>query len=188
MTQEQFFKTYAPYAINAQNKYGVPADITLAQAALESGWGKSGLTVNANNFFGIKDFPNDDWHAENYVANTKEFGANGYYSLPQPFRKYTTPQGSFNDHATFLKVNKRYGKLFTLPVTDTAGWANGLKSAGYATDPLYASKLINMVTKYNLSAFVKEAETKKKIKIAAIVLLLVVAVFSIYTFYYKPNK
>ena len=165
MKQTEFFKKYAPYAINTQIRYGVPASITLAQAALESGWGSSGLTLNANNFFGIKDFPNDEWHAENYVANTKEFKDGSYYSLPQPFRKYTTPQGSFNDHATFLEKNSRYKKLFSIPVADTVGWATGLKAAGYATDPTYASKLINMVNTYNLKQYDQKAEVKKKLKL-----------------------
>lgn len=164
MKQQDFFTKYGPYAVDTQIKFGVPASITLAQAALESGWGESGLTKKANNFFGIKDFPNDDWHAENYVAYTKEWNGSAYYSLPQPFRKYTTPQGSFNDHASFLLKNKRYGKLFTLPVTDTTAWATGLKSAGYATDPTYATKLINMVNTYNLKAYDSKAEVKKKLK------------------------
>jgi len=164
MEPSLFFKTYAPFAESTQVKYGIPASITLAQAALESSWGKSGLTTKANNFFGIKDFPNDNWHAENYVAYTKEFKKGSYYSLPQPFRKYTTPQGSFNDHANFLLVNQRYGKLFTLPPTDTTAWAKGLKSAGYATDPIYAEKLIGMIDKYNLKQYDQAAELKKKLK------------------------
>lgn len=188
MTPDQFFEKYAPYALSTQSKFGVPATITLAQAALESAWGKSGLTVNANNFFGIKDFPNDEWHAENYVANTQEYGSGGYYSLPQPFRKYTTPQGSFNDHANFLKVNKRYGKLFTLPVTDTVGWATGLKTAGYATDPLYASKLINIVSKYNLSAVIEAAAEKKKFKLIIGGILLLIVIGSTIFYLLKRNK
>jgi flagellum-specific peptidoglycan hydrolase FlgJ len=162
MKPQDFFNKYAVYAINAQMKYGVPASITLAQAALESAWGESGLTQKANNFFGIKDFPNDEWHSENYVAYTKEWNGSAYYSIEQPFRKYRTAQGSFDDHATFLKKNSRYGKLFSLSVKDFVSWATGLKAAGYATDPGYADKLISMVNKYGLSKYDSQAEVKKK--------------------------
>ncbi|MDF2449400.1 MAG: uncharacterized protein K0R26_1904 [Bacteroidota bacterium] len=162
MKQQEFFAKYAPYAIDTHVKYGVPASITLAQAALESGWGESSLTKNAFNFFGIKDHPNDEWHAENYTAYTKEWNGSAYYSLPQPFRKYKTPQGSFNDHALFLIKNKRYAGLFN--DTNYVNWANELKQYGYATDPSYSSKLINMVKTYNLEAFDVKAEQKKKLK------------------------
>jgi len=187
MTPQEFFKKYAPYAINTQIKYGVPASITLAQAALESAWGASTLTVYANNFFGIKDVPNDEWHAENYVAYTKEWNGSAYYSLPQPFRKYNTPEGSFNDHASFLIANRRYKNLFTLPVTDFIKWAQGLQAYGYATDPTYSSKLINLVTKYNLTQYDKEAETKKKIRTVGLILVIVVALGAIGLFFYKAK-
>ena len=163
MIPQEFFKKYATYAESAQVAFGVPASITLAQGALESAWGESGLTKNANNFFGIKDFPNDEWHAEQYVAYTQEYAQGGYYSLQQPFRKYKDAQQSFNDHAYFLQKNSRYHKLFSLKVTDYIGWAKGLQSAGYATDPTYSSKLINLVVKYNLTKYDVEGELKKKL-------------------------
>lgn len=155
-----FFRTYSKYAENSQIKHGVPSSITLAQAALESGWGGSGLTDKANNFFGIKA---DTSHKGSSVnADTLEY-INGIPTrVNAPFRSYSSPQGSFDDHATFLKVNKRYKSLFELPITDYKGWANGLQAAGYATDPSYASKLIVMVEKYGLTMYDREAETKKK--------------------------
>jgi flagellum-specific peptidoglycan hydrolase FlgJ len=163
MQPQDFFKKYASLAESTQVSFGVPASITLAQSALESAWGESGLTKNANNFFGIKDFPNDDWHGEQYVAYTQEYGSSGYYSLKQPFRQYKDAQQCFNDHATFLQKNSRYGNLFNLKITDYIGWAKGLQSAGYATDPTYASKLINLVVKYNLTQYDVAGEQKKKL-------------------------
>lgn len=166
--QTDFFKKYANSAMEAQNLYGIPASITLAQGALESSWGQSGLTVKANNFFGIKDFPNDYWVGEQYVAMTKEQATVGYYSLKQPFRKYKTPADSFADHARFLLTYDRYKPLFSLDVNDYEGWAKGLKSAGYATDNLYPSKLINMIKMYNLTQYDKLAPKKKIIKLVFI--------------------
>lgn len=162
MTPQAFFKTYAPYAEYTQVNDGVPASITLAQAALESAWGESGLTKQANNFFGIKDQANDEWSGANITKDTTEVGNSGAYSTSAKFRKYSSPQGSFNDHATFLKKNKRYASLFALDPTDFVKWAQGLKAAGYATDPSYDAKLVNLIVKYNLQQYDKAAVLKKK--------------------------
>lgn len=160
--QTDFFAKYKNLAIETQNLFGVPASITLAQAALESGWGLSGLTVRSNNFFGIK--ADSTWKGERDTATTKEFVNGGYITIQSNFRKYATAQDGFNDHAKFLLKFSRYASLFKLPVTDYKGWANGLQSAGYATDPTYASKLINMIQQYNLLQYDQEAAKKKIIK------------------------
>lgn len=157
--QTDFFNKYANDAINTQLKYGVPASITLAQGALESAWGQSGLTVNANNFFGIK--ASSDWKGEIYSANTTEWNGSIYAPQVSKFRKYKTAQDSFIDHALFLKKYQRYAFLFDLDELDYQGWANGLKTAGYATDPLYASKLISMINTYKLYEYDKQAVKKK---------------------------
>lgn len=157
----EFFKKYADYAMKTQNLFGVPASVTLAQAALESGWGGSSLTVMANNFFGIKDFPNDEWHAENYAISTGEYGSSGYYTIVAKFRKYKSPLDSFNDHASFLLKNSNYKKLFALDIKDYKGWCNGLKAAGYATAPNYGTTLITMIEKYGLTKYDDLAPKKK---------------------------
>lgn len=68
------------------------------------------------------------------------------------FRSYATAAESFDDHSRFL-LRKRYAPLFELPVTDYAGWANGLRRCGYATDPNYASRLIAIIERYALYLF-----------------------------------
>lgn len=162
MAPKDFFTTYGPWAMDAQNKFGIPASITLAQAALESGWGESGLTKSANNFFGIKDQPNDEWYGEYVEKRTGEVFNGVSTTIVSKFRKYRTPGESFKDHASFLLKNKRYAHLFKLQPTDFVGWANGLKVAGYATATNYAGTLIDMINQYGLGAYDALAIKKKR--------------------------
>ena len=69
------------------------------------------------------------------------------------FRKYESVEDSYKDHSDFLRYKDRYKFLFDLEPTDYKGWCYGLKSAGYATDPSYANKLINIIEKYRLYEF-----------------------------------
>ena len=163
LTPVIFFRTYSKFAQASQIEGGVPASISLAQAALESSWGGSGLSSQGNNFFGIKDSATDEWYGQHVDMDTTEYNPAGQaYTIKAGFRKYASPQGSFDDHVFFLQKNKRYKSLFKLPATDYKGWANGLEAAGYATDPNYAEKLISMVEKYGLAMYDRQAELKKK--------------------------
>lgn len=129
-------------SIEEMNRYGIPASITLAQAILESGTGKSDLAKYANNHFGIKC--------------TKDWKGKGYYkdddAKDECFRVYNNPEESFKDHSQFLK-RKRYANLFELDKNDYEGWAKGLKDAGYATNPRYPQLLIGLIEKYNLNQY-----------------------------------
>lgn len=159
MTPADFFKQYASEAMSTQIAYKVPASITLAQAALESAWGESGLTKRSKNFFGIK--ADSSWRGPKDVAPTQEFVNGAYITISSGFRKYSSASESFKDHAKFLLQFPRYNNLWNN--MDYVEWANELQKDGYATDPLYASKLINMIRKYKLDAYDKEAELKKKL-------------------------
>lgn len=156
--QNEFINSVAPGAIESQKEYGIPSSITISQAILESGWGNSKLSREANNYFGIK--ANKSWKGLRYNINTGEYDATGnYYIEPNAaFRMYATPADSLKDHADFLMNNKRYNSLFDLDNIDFKGWANGLQKAGYSTSPQYASTLINLINKYNLHSFDLEAE------------------------------
>jgi len=162
MAPQDFFKKYAPLAENTQIKYGVPASITLAQAALESAWGESSLTKSHKNFFGIK--ADASWKGASATMRTIENVAGQNQTQLAKFRIYPTAQDGFDDHGKFLVVNKRYASLFKLPVTDFVNWANGLKAAGYVTDPNYASKLISIINKYNLQQYDDRAIKKKRLE------------------------
>lgn len=171
MSPDLFFKTYAPIAVNDSLFSRIPPSIKLAQAALESGWGESGLSSNANNYFGIKSA---GWDGATYNASTHEFygGSNSPTTIQADFRRYGSVYESFNDHTNFLHKYSRYDKLFNLNPLDYKGWANGLQSAGYATSPTYASKLINLVEKYNLQQYDLKAANLRMLKTVAFVLFV----------------
>src|SRR5699024_796365 len=81
------------------------------------------------------------------------------------FRKYDNPNYSYRDHSLFLRNGARYNFLFKLRIDDYKGWARGLKAAGYATDPRYPRKLINLIQKYKLYRFDHQAvDSYKELK------------------------
>ena len=150
---ELYIKKYKDIAISEMNSYGIPASITLAQGILESGNGESRLAVDGNNHFGIKCHNN--WNGETIIEDDDEKG--------ECFRKYSNVGDSFRDHSLFLKERGRYEFLFEYKITNYKKWARGLKKAGYATNPKYASLLINIIKKYNLTQYDNLSSDRKKI-------------------------
>ncbi|WP_461240051.1 LysM peptidoglycan-binding domain-containing protein [Paucilactobacillus sp. N302-9] len=142
---QAFIESVQAGAINGWKKYGVLPSITVAQAILESGWGKSSLSVQAHNLFGIKGSYNGN--SVNYP--TQEYINGRYVTIYDAFRAYSNNSQSVEDHGNFLYVNSRYHNL--LGQTNYVTVANMLHSDGYATAPNYASSLINIVQTYNLT-------------------------------------
>lgn len=138
-----YIAQYKQVALEQERRYGIPASITLAQGILESGAGKSMLTRNANNHFGVKAY--GGWTGPIYLAWDDE-------RQKSRFRKYSSAMDSFRDHALFLKNNIRYRNLFTNSVYDYRAWAIGLQKAGYATAGNYAKALIGFIDAYKLYA------------------------------------
>lgn len=138
-----YINNYSGIAKEEMLQYGIPASITLAQGILESGAGKGTLTKKANNHFGIKC--HTSWTGERVYHDDDEKG--------ECFRKYRDPRYSFRDHSLFLSQRTRYQDLFKLKKRDYKGWAKGLKKAGYATDPKYPAKLINIIERYDLTQY-----------------------------------
>jgi flagellar rod assembly protein/muramidase FlgJ len=136
-------------AVASAKATGVPASITLAQAALESGWGESALAKTGNNLFGIK--ADSLWRGQTLTMNTKEFIKGHWVVVPALWRKYPSWQSSIDDHAAFLKQNPRYKACFLCTTSPT--FARALAQAGYATDPDYANKLIALMSKHQLQSF-----------------------------------
>ena len=138
-TPEEYIDQWKLVALDKMKAHGIPASITLAQGLLESRNGNSELAREANNHFGIKCTNDWDggkaWHDDD--------------KKHECFRKYREAADSFEDHSRFLQ-RSRYAELFTLRVTDYKGWARGLKKAGYATDPHYPQKLIDLIERYQL--------------------------------------
>ena len=135
-----YIERWRSVAEQQQADYGIPAAITLAQGLLESAAGTSELAVNANNHFGIKCA--GDWMGDVYRYDDDARG--------ECFRVYGDAAESFHDHSMFLKRD-RYKTLYDIDVKDYKAWAYRLRECGYATDPLYAQKLIKIIEEYELA-------------------------------------
>ena len=147
---EDYIKQYRDLAVDEMKKYHIPASITLAQGLLESGAGQSTLARKSNNHFGIKC--GSDWQGKTVRHNDDARG--------ECFRAYKHPKQSYEDHSKFLAGRPRYASLFKLKITDYKGWARGLKKAGYATDPRYAQRLIDIIELYDLDKYDKKGGLK----------------------------
>lgn len=141
-TYQLYINQYKDLAIKEMLRYKIPASITLAQAVFESGAGRSRLARLGNNHFGIKCH---GWTGRTIAEDDDELG--------ECFRAYDNPLHSFEDHSKFLVNSNRYRRLFSLPITDYRGWAHGLKACGYATNPRYAYKLIELIELYKLHLY-----------------------------------
>ena len=142
-TDDQYIQTFAQYAVEEMEKYKIPASITLAQGLLETGGGQSRLAREGKNHFGIKC--KEDWTGKT-MKHTDD-------APNECFRVYDDPRQSYEDHSKFLTTRKYYANLFNLDIKDYKSWAHGLKKAGYATNPRYASILIGKIEKYKLYEF-----------------------------------
>lgn len=139
-TEDQYIQRFAKYAVEEMEKYKIPASITLAQGLLETGGGQSRLAQEGKNHFGIKC--KEDWTGKT-MKHTDD-------APNECFRVYDDPRQSYEDHSIFLSTRKYYANLFKLDMKDYRAWAHGLKKAGYATNPRYASILIGKIEKYKL--------------------------------------
>lgn len=140
---DNYVREYADLAMSEMVRTGVPASITLAQAVIESDYGKSRLARKANNHFGIKC--HNGWKGGRIYHDDDRRN--------ECFRRYKAVIESYKDHSDFLRQGSRYEFLFDLHQDDYKGWARGLKRAGYATNPRYARMLIDMIEKNNLHVY-----------------------------------
>lgn len=147
---QAFQEKLGAHAHQAEQTTGIPAKFMLAQAALETGWGKREIKnadgSNSFNLFGIKAGPG--WTGKVSYAVTTEFVNGVAQTRKEPFRAYDSYADSFRDYAKLITNNPRYEKVLA-NATDAGGFARGLQQAGYATDPLYAAKLERII-KFNL--------------------------------------
>jgi len=140
ISRSDYIEQYSDVAISEMRRTGIPASITMAQAILESSNGNSRLARRANNHFGIKCHSN--WSGQTIKHDDD--------ARNECFRKYRNADESFKDHSAFLVNGARYQFLFDYKPTDYKRWARGLKKAGYATNPHYAKKLIELIERYDL--------------------------------------
>ena len=146
-----FFERYAPLAMAQQQKYGIPASVTLAQMYIESAGGKSNLAQTGNNYFGIKC-------SLQWLADGKPYSLHNDDRPNEKFCNYATVEESINHHSQFLMGN-RYAACRRCAEDDYRGWANGLQAAGYATNRNYANMLIADIEAYGLSKYDQQAKT-----------------------------
>lgn len=151
--QQDFVQRMLPHATLASRETGLPAHQMIGQAALESGWGRREILMadgsNSFNLFGIKAGAN--WKGKVAEVKTTEYH-NGVASKPtEKFRAYDSYADSFRDYAKLLSDNPRYAKVLEQGES-VQGFARALQSSGYATDPKYAEKLVQVIGRVNTLA------------------------------------
>ena len=140
-----FIDAIRPHAERAAQELGVPSRILMAQAALETGWGRRAIRHEDGqptfNFFGIK--ADTRWNGSEVQRMTREFENGNEVRTAASFRAYDTPASAFNDYVRFLKSNPRYADALQHG-GDERRFVSGLQKAGYATDPAYADKILRV--------------------------------------------
>lgn len=149
-SQEQFITDLLPHAERAARKLGVDPKVLLAQAALETGWGQHIMQrrdgASSHNLFGIK--ADGRWSGDQVRQDSVEFRHGVLQREPANFRAYASPGQSLADYAEFIRANPRYADA--LRSDDPRGYVMELQRAGYATDPAYGRKIMNI---YNSDDF-----------------------------------
>lgn len=149
--QRAFILKLVPIAQDNYNEYGIFPSVTIAQAIHESAWGKSDLSVQANNLFGVK--ADENWKGETIEMPTKEYINGEEIIVIAKWRKYASFEDSIRDHGKFLKENSRYENAGVFKAKDYKEQAYAIRMAGYATDPQYASLICNIIESYSLSIY-----------------------------------
>lgn len=146
---EEFIEMIGPYAKDAAEKLGIPHEAILAQAALETGWGKHGIThdngMSARNYFGIK--ADSRWQGDTVDITTTEYRQGVAAKETASFRSYPSIAAAFDDYVDFLTNSPRYAAAIskTSQSMQANDWGHYLHESGYATDPNYGKKIAGIV-------------------------------------------
>lgn len=150
--QQSFIDRMLPFARQASQASGVPPQLMLGQAALESGWGRREIRMadgnNSYNLFGIK--ADAGWNGKVAEVMTTEYKNGIAYRQVEKFRAYSSYAEAFQDHANMISNNPRYAGVLQQG-GDVSGMAQAIQKAGYATDPKYADKLAQIMGQMNLA-------------------------------------
>lgn len=158
----EFIATMLPMAEKAAKRLGVEARFLVAQAALETGWGKSMIKQkdgsNSHNLFGIKA---TGWQGESAKVTTTEYVNGKATKQVAGFRAYDSFEQSFNDYVRLLESNDRYKPAIQVASTsgDSERFVKELQRAGYATDPQYARKINQIARKVQTYQTIADAST-----------------------------
>ncbi|MBC1567446.1 GW domain-containing glycosaminoglycan-binding protein [Listeria sp. FSL L7-1425] len=151
-SQQAFIDKIAPAAQASQEQYHLLSSITLAQAILESGWGKSGLATKGYNLFGIKG----KYNGQSVIMTTSEYVNGEWIRIDAEFRKYPSWNESVTDHTLLLVNGTSWNKNLYKKVVDATDYkvaAMELQKAGYATSPTYGASLIQVIENYDLAKY-----------------------------------
>ena len=150
---QQFVADVWPHAQRAAGALGVAPEVLVAQAALESGWGRHQIRhadgAASFNLFGIK--ADGRWDGQRVGVSTLEYVDGVAERQRAEFRSYASLGEAFDDYARFIQDNPRYGEALSR-AADARGYVEGLARAGYATDPRYAEKILGILERPEFAA------------------------------------
>lgn len=139
---ETFIAKLLPHARRYQERYGLPGCVAIAQAALETGWGRA---IKGNNLFGIKDRPGGG----RQTFTTHEYVGGKRVRVVDAFEAFPSVDAAFDELAELL-MTSRYAPVRAV-AHDPEAFADALQRCGYATDPAYATKLKAILRKWRLA-------------------------------------
>ncbi len=148
----EFVHAFRPLAEESARRLGVDPAVLLAQAALETGWGRhvtTGQGGSSNNLFNIK--AGAGWKGDTVSVSTVEYRDGVAVRESAEFRAYASPQQSFQDYVDFIEGSPRYRRALE-NAADGEGYLRELQAAGYATDPSYADKILAIMARGDLDA------------------------------------
>ena len=148
LTPDEFVRFVAPMAQQSERETGVPASVTIAQAALETGWGKSARLV-ANNLFGIKGRGSNG----SVKLWTREYIRGRWVKVRANFAAYGDFGDSVEAHGRLISENRIYTRAMAVKDQGPEAFARALQRCGYATDPNYAKKLMQIINKRDLTEY-----------------------------------
>ncbi|WP_225425117.1 glycoside hydrolase family 73 protein [Apilactobacillus micheneri] len=149
-----FINRLLPSVTDAQRKYNILASISLSQAILESNWGSSKLATNYNNLFGVKAYNKQP----SVKLSTNEFVNGNFINIKGYFRVYKSWDDSVQSHAKLLANGTSWNQYQYQDVINSDNYieaAHNLQIDGYATDPKYTNKIIEIIKKYHLNQYDK---------------------------------
>jgi len=151
---EEFVRRLHPLAVQAAKELGVEPKVILAQAALESGWGRSVIhNSNGSNSFNLFNIKADKaWQGKQAQVATLEFDQGIAKKVNAGFRSYDSFEDSFRDYVEFIKSNPRYGDALK-KAGNAQQYVHELQRAGYATDPKYADKVMSIYQGNTMAEF-----------------------------------
>ncbi len=163
VSEKKFIRVVGKLARADMKKTGILASVTIAQAILESNYGKSLLGLEANNLFGMKaslsgNTWKSDWDGETYKKKTLEYINGRYITITADFRAYSSYAESIRDHSNYLRYAMNGTTLRYKGVKNNKSYVKTIqiiRNGGYATDPNYVSKICSLIKKYNLTKYDK---------------------------------